>query len=387
MENDSPPPFNVPPPPPPLAPAPPPLLVPPAAKPPRKSRAWMILAIVLFVLLGVSVLFNFGQIFEKLVRFETGSSPMRTRQAGPRLEEFIVEENDASLKIAVVPIEGIISGQFADRGGFSMVDVVKAQLRRAKADRKVKAVVLKVNSPGGEVLASDDIAEALELFQKETGKPVVVSMGSLAASGGYYVAAPCRWIVANELTITGSIGVIMNGLNYRGLMDKVGLRPEVYKSGKFKDMLSGSREPDQITPEERAMIQKLIDQTYGKFKSVVAAGRKYAHEENQKEGRALAADWAEYADGRVLSGQEAYDIGFVDELGNFDDAVSRAKQIAKIRQDANVIEYRQRYDFGDFLGLFGESRSSSRVVKVDWGVELPKLQAGHLYYLWSGYLY
>ena len=347
----------------------------------------MIVAIVLFVLLGVSVLFNFGQIFEKLVRLETGSSPMRTRQAGPRLEEFVVEENDASLKIAVVPIEGIISGQLMDHGGFSMVDVVKAQLRRAKADRKVKAVVLKVNSPGGEVLASDDIAEALELFQKETGKPVVVSMGSLAASGGYYVAAPCRWIVANELTITGSIGVIMNGLNYRGLMDKVGLRPEVYKSGKFKDMLSGSREPDQITPEEHAMIQKLIDETYGKFKSVVAAGRQYAHAENQKEGRALAADWAEYADGRVLSGQEAYDIGFVDELGNFDDAVSRAKQIAKIRQDANVIEYRQRYDFGDFLGLFGESRSSSRVVKVDWGVELPKLQAGHLYYLWSGYLY
>jgi protease-4 len=212
-------------------------------------------------------------------------------------------------------------------------------------------------------------------------------MGSLAASGGYYVAAPCRWIVANELTITGSIGVIMNGLNYRGLMDKVGLRPEVYKSGKFKDMLSGSREPDQITPEERAMIQKLIDQTYGKFKSVVAAGRKSAHEENQKEGRPLVGDWAEYADGRVLSGQEAYNLGFVDELGNFDDAVGRAKQIAKIRQDANVIEYRQRYDFGDFLGLFGESRSSSQVLKVDWGVELPKLQAGHLYYLWSGYLY
>ena len=121
-------------------------------------------------------------------------------------------------------MEGIISGQLADRGGFSMVDVVKAQLRRADDDHKVKAVILKVNSPGGEVLASDEISEAIESFQEETGKPVIVSMGSLAASGGYYVSAPCRWIVANELTITGSIGVIMHGWNYRGLMDKVGLR-------------------------------------------------------------------------------------------------------------------------------------------------------------------
>ncbi len=346
----------------------------------------MVVAIVLFVLLAVSVLFNFGQLFQKLVQFETGGG-LRARYAGPRLEEFVVEDNDASSKIAIIPVEGIISGQLSDRGGFSMVDVVKAQLRRADEDHKVKAVILKVNSPGGEVLASDEISEAIESFQQETGKPVIVSMGSLAASGGYYVSAPCRWIVANELTITGSIGVIMNSINYRGLMDKIGLRPEVFKSGKYKDMLSGSREPDQITPEERAMIQNLIDQTYVKFKSVVADGRKYAHEQNKKEGRVLANDWVDYADGRVLSGTEAYNLGFVDELGNFDDAVDRAKQIANIRNNVNLIEYRQRYDLGDFLGMFGESQSSSRALKVDWGVELPKLQAGHLYYLWSGYLY
>lgn len=346
----------------------------------------MIIAIVLLVLLGVSLLFNFGQLFEKLVRLETGGS-MRGRSAGPRLEEFVVEDNDATSKIAVIPVQGIITGQFSDRGGFSMVDVIKAQLRRATNDRKVKAVILKVDSPGGEVLASDEIANAIEDFQRDAKKPVVVSMGSLAASGGYYVSAPCRWIVANELSITGSIGVIMSGLNYRGLMDKVGLRPEVFKSGKYKDMLSGSREPDQITPEERAMVQNLIDQTFKKFKSVVAEGRQYARDQNQMEGRALASDWTEYADGRVLSGKEAYELGFVDELGNFDDAVDRAKQIANIHADANLIEYRQRYDLGDFLGMFGESQASSRVVKVDLGVELPKLQAGCMYYLWPGYLY
>src|SRR4029450_5729008 len=115
--------------------------------------------------------------------------------------------------------------------------VVEEQFRRAAEDKRVKAVILKVNSPGGEVLASDDIYNIIEKFQNKTQKPVVAAMGSLAASGGYYVSAPCQWIVANEMTITGSIGVILHSFNYRGLMDKVGLRPVVYKSGKLKDML------------------------------------------------------------------------------------------------------------------------------------------------------
>jgi protease-4 len=191
--------------------------------------------------------------------------------------------------------------------------------------------------------------------------------------------------VANELTITGSIGVIMHGLNYRGLMNKVGVRPEVYKSGKFKDMLSGSREPEEVTPEERQMLQALIDQTYEKFKEVVAEGRKQAHEKNEKAGKELARDWMDYADGRVLSGKEAQQLGFVDELGNFDVAAQRAKKIAKVRGGANLIEYRQRYDLSDFLGMFGESQS--RVLKVDVGIELPKLEAGRLYFLSPTYLH
>src|SRR6185436_6979531 len=106
-------------------------------------------------------------------------------------------------------------------------------------------------------------------------------MASVAASGGYYVSAPCRWIVANELTLTGSIGVILHSFNYRGLMDKVGLRPEVYKSGKHKDMLSGGRKDTEIPPEERQMVQNLIDETYAKFKSIVAEGRRQSLEANK----------------------------------------------------------------------------------------------------------
>src|SRR4029077_17430498 len=133
------------------------------------------------------------------------------------------------------------------------------QLKIVGRDHAVKAVLLKVDSPGGEVMASDDISRAISEFQDKYQKPVVAAMGSLAASGGYYVSAPCQWIVANELTMTGSIGVIMSTFNYRGLLDKVGVFPQVYKSGRFKDMLRGSKRPEEIEPEERQMIQAMID--------------------------------------------------------------------------------------------------------------------------------
>lgn len=336
----------------------------------------MILAIILFLLLGVSVLANLGGLFQSFTQL-SGMSGSYQRSGGPRLDEIVLEDNGGAEKIAVIPIEGIISGQLGGRG-YGLVAVVKAQLDRAADDKKVKAVLLKVDSPGGEVLASDEIARAISEFQSHAGKPVIVSMGSLAASGGYYVSAPCEWIVANELTITGSIGVIMHGFNYRGLMDKVGLVPEVYKSGKFKDMLSGSREPGSVSPEERAMVQKLIDETYAKFKGVVAEGRKSAHE-NNPDGQALAADWADYADGRVLSGNEAFKLGFVDQLGTFDDAVGKAEELGGVKKQADLIEYRQRNDLAELFSLFGQTES--RAFKVDLGLDLPKLQAGRMYFL------
>lgn len=339
----------------------------------------MIFALILLVLLGLSVLMNLGQLFESMVRFQ----PTHTRAAGPQLQEVVLESHRTSDKIAVLTIDGIITSM-PQRGGHSLVDVIKAQLKKAREDDKVRAVVLKVDSPGGEVLASDEISELIKKFQADSGKPVVVSMGSLAASGGYYVAAPSQWIVAHEFTITGSIGVIMSTWNYRGLMSKVGVRPFTYKSGRFKDMLSGSREPDEIPPEEREMIQALIDQTYNRFKTVVAEGRKAAHEKNEDEGKALATNWAEFADGRVLSGREAFQLGFVDELGNFEAAVNRAKDLVEIRR-ANLVEYRLRVDFGDLLGLFGQAES--RAVKLDLGFETPKLEAGRLYFLSPTYLH
>ena len=341
--------------------------------------------LLVLLVLGAFVFFNY--VVRDLFKLSTGT---HTRTGGPRLEEVILEDNDSAHKIAVVEVVGIIS-QFSDGGGYNIVDVIKAQLKRAKEDKRIKAVLLKVNSPGGEVLASDDIYRAVAEFQKQSGKPVIASMGSMAASGGYYVSAPCRWIVANDLTITGSIGVIMNSWNYRSLMNKVGVRPQVFKSGRFKDMLSGERDLDNLTDAEKetlkaeeAMINDLIKQTFGKFKGIVAEGREFANSKNGKQGVTLSSDWEDYADGRVLTGSEAFKLGFVDELGDFEAAVKRARTIAGIG-DANLVQFQQRLDLADLFGLFG--KSDAKVLKVDFGLEMPKLEAGRLYFLSPTFLH
>jgi protease-4 len=353
--------------------APPVIQVSRAAPARRRGRGWMFLALALATILGLSLLANFTQLLNGFT--------FRPSVGGPQqrfLEEVTVEYHRSPNKILIIDLVGIILSDPWDRSGHGLVDYVEGQLERAGKDENVRAVILKIDSPGGEVLAADDLSRAITGFQQKHRKPVIASMGSLAASGGYYVAAPCRWIVANELTITGSIGVIMHSYNYRGLMNKVGVRPEVFKSGKFKDMLSGDKAEEDILPEERKMLQDLIDETFIRFKQVVREGREAAREKNQNQGRELAANWEEYADGRILSGKHAYAQGFVDELGNFDTAVERARKLAGI-PGANLIRYQRPFDLGNLFRLFGETES--RTIKVDLGVELPKLQVGRLYFL------
>jgi protease IV len=378
-------------PPPEPSPASPPPLRPPPAPPvfqqpvyqrplPQRSTGtgWKVLGISMTVLFLLAVL---GLFFIGMVG---GDVPLQAHHSpGPRLQETWVKDNKSENKIAVIPVEGVIMSGGAGRG--DLVGTVEKALKQAEEDKRVKAVVLKVNSPGGEVLASDDIYNLIAQFQRNTTKPVVASMGSLAASGGYYVSAPCQWIVANELTITGSIGVIMHGYNFRGLMDKVGVRPEVFKSGKFKDMLSPDKREEDITAEERELVQSMVNETFDKFKSIISEGRGNAAKKNGTSadaGKALADNWQQYADGRILSGKEALRLGFVDELGNLDTAVARARKLAKIA-DANVIEYQPVFDLSDIFGFLGQSsKSEARTLKIDMGIDMPKLQLGRLYFLY-----
>jgi protease-4 len=296
-----------------------------------------------------------------------------------QLHEMVIEEAEGVReKIAVITLDGVIFDQPDQWTGIGLVRSLRDQLDRAGDEERVRAVILKIDSPGGEVLASDEIYKLIQDFQERSGKPVIASMGSLAASGGYYVAAPCRWIVANELTITGSIGVIMSSYNWRGLLDKVGVAPQVFKSGRFKDMLSPDKLPSEISEEEKRMIQDLIDDTYKKFRDVVAEGRAAAAKANAGAGRKLVDGWRDYADGRVFSGKQAHDLGFVDELGNFDVAVERALTLAGI-DDASLVQYVMPPTFGDFFRIFGKTEAPK--LTIDLGVELPRLLPGYLYFV------
>jgi len=294
------------------------------------------------------------------------------------VEVITLRNNKSDNKIAVIDLSGLIASFSVDASGNNMVESIRRQFKWAREDDKVKAVLFRINSPGGEVLASDHIYEIIRDFQDKCDKPVVAVMGALAASGGYYVAAPCNWIVAHELTITGSIGVIMQGYNLRNLMDKVGVRPMVFKSGKHKDMLSYDKREEDITPEERRMVQDLIDETFGRFKKIVSEGRKLENRNEPSDGKALDDDWEDYADGRILSGTQALGQGFVDELGDLDTATDQALSLAGIL-DADLIQYRQPINLANLFQLFG--KSEAKEIKIDLGVNLPKLKAGRLYFL------
>lgn len=334
----------------------------------------MVFALVLLVLLGFSLVGNLSSLLGSVL-----SGSVVTPRAVIPLQEVIVEDNDAREKIAIVDIEGIIAGGYLDAGDGGLVEVVAEQLRRAEKDERVKAVVLRVNSPGGEVLASDEIASTVREFQERTGKPIVASLDGVAASGGYYVAVPARWIVANEMTITGSIGVIMHAYNYRGLLDKVGVRPEVLKSGRFKDMLRGDKAESEITREETDMMQALINETYARFSNVVTRGRAASQEKNSGAGRTLSAEWTTFADGRILTGTQAHAHGFVDELGNFKTAVTRARKLAGV-SEANLVKYKLPQSLFSVLSLLGQARAQT--VKLDLGLEIPKVKAGQPYFLY-----
>ena len=331
--------------------------------------------------LGGALMCLAGMIFAKSDLNWTHHHATRSPGAA-ELHEVVVRDSPFEDKVAIIDLQGVITGEVIPDIGSSIVELVSDQLERAAVE-DVAAVVLRVDSPGGEVLASDEIYLLIERFQKEHDIPVVASMGSLAASGGYYVSAPCRWIVANELTMTGSIGVIFHNYNYRALMDKVGVRPDITKSGKLKDMMSGEKLPEEVLPEERAIVQGMINESFARFKDIIRVGRNRAAELNQKDGiadgRRLASNWTDYADGRILSGHQARDLGLVDELGNFEVALDRALRLAGL-DGAKLVSYQPQFHFPGFLSLLGQARSGS--VKVDLGLPLTsRLPEGRLYFM------
>jgi protease-4 len=322
--------------PPPWAAAP----VPPPAPPPRDRLALAVVAVV------------FGGLFLVLLGF-LGLAYTAVKGESPRLA--------SGPRIGVLELEGTIG---ADRTGVHSQDVLK-QIRRFLEDDGMKAVVVRVDSPGGSVAPSQEIYDEIgKLAEKKT---VVCSLGDIAASGGFYVALACPTIVAEPGTLTGSIGVITQFPNLTGLAERLDVRVETITSGKLKDAGNPFRD---MTAEDRGYWQSLVNQVYEQFVRAVVDSRQLAEEDVRR-----------IADGRVITGEQAKELGLVDELGNFHDAVDLAKAQADLKGTPNLVypaDERARF-LEDLLG--GAVRGVARAVKAELAAEGVRADRPGVYYL------
>ena len=258
--------------------------------------------------------------------------------------EFGVED-----RVALIRIEGVILDSREAVG----------ELKQFGDNPSVKSIVLRIDSPGGGVVPSQEIHDAVRRVRNKTNKAVVASMGTVAASGGYYIAVATDRIMANPGTLTGSIGVIMETANLEGLLQKLGVEGVVVKSGRYKDVGSPLR---KMTDEERNVLQSVMDDVHDQFIEAVAEGRSIE-----------LAEAREVADGRVFTGRQARDLRLVDELGDLDDAIQLAADLGGIEGEPNVVEPKRRFSVRELL----ESKLGTVLPKFDWqpGVNLKYLMA------------
>ncbi|GAB4480927.1 MAG: hypothetical protein Kow00124_28130 [Anaerolineae bacterium] len=278
----------------------------PAPAPRRGGLTW------LWVLIGIAAVVLIPTLICGALGFGLVAASMGGTSAGTALVP----------SVALIPVEGTITSTgVASVAGAAVSGVIIDQIERAEADPNIRAIVLRINSPGGEVVASDEIYHALTLVDK----PIVVSMGSLAASGGYYIAAAADYIFATPHTFTGSIGVISRFVTVEELLDEYGVEVTVVSSGDVKDFGSFYRD---VTPEEAAYWQDIIDEAYEGFVQIVAEGRGLDPEQVRS-----------FADGRIITGLQALDLGLVDEIGYLPDAIAYAGELGGIEGEPNVVEY------------------------------------------------
>ncbi|UVT15501.1 MAG: signal peptide peptidase SppA [Nitrospira sp.] len=252
-------------------------------------------------------------------------------------------------RIALIRVEGVILDSQTTVG----------ELKRFSENPSIKAIVLRIDTPGGGVVPSQEIYDAVKRVRSKSNKAVIASMGSVAASGGYYIAAATDRIVANPGTLTGSIGVIMETANVEGLLQKIGVEGVVIKSGKYKDVGSPLR---KMSAEERALLQAVMDDVHKQFIEAVAEGRSM----ELRTAQALA-------DGRIFTGRQAKDAKLVDELGDLEDAIQLAAEVVGIEGEPKVVEPRRRFSLREIL----DSKLSTMFPKLDIqpGVSLKYLMA------------
>ncbi|CEG28212.1 signal peptide peptidase SppA [Bacillus sp. B-jedd] len=303
------------------------------------GKRWAALGIAIG-LFFVSVVINFLSIFAKN-GIESDFSDFFA--AGPNYTEEMMEEGNPLKKIVVLDVDGVIQ----DTGEASFLEsptynhkIFMDKLEGAGGDASVKGIVIRVNSPGGGVVESAEIHDKIVEIKKKTKKPIFVSMGSMAASGGYYISAPADKIYASPETLTGSLGVIMQGVNYEGLAKKYGVEFMTIKSGPYKDIMSPTRE---MTDDEKKILQDMINNSYQGFVKVIADGRKMPAEQVRK-----------LADGRIYDGRQAKELGLIDGFGYLDDVISLMKKDKKLG-DATVVRYTDGMGFGSLFSMKAKS--------------------------------
>lgn len=322
-----------------------------------KKVIFWIVGIAIALVLQVSLFFNLvlvGALFG-----HSGPTPRKP------FEEIAVEgQLGTDRKVVIIYLDGLISFNGDGGAGESMVESLVDQLRQARKDKSVAAVVLNIDSPGGEITASDALYE--EIKRCDQVKPVIAYMNSVAASGAYYAAMGAHYIVTNELCLTGSIGVMLQTINYQKLADLVGVETVTFKSGKMKDLLNPAR---PMTEEEKTYIQGMIMESYEKFLGIVAKGRNL--DENMLREK--------LADGRVMSGRVAVEEKLADEAGYLRDAIAKARQLANLRDNAPVVRYATPFHLGQLFRIFGKAPAAG--LRLQIGPESLKLETGKFYYL------
>ena len=324
------------------------------------------LPLFLFVALGLSL---FGNLLLLAALGSHGSGPATALLEKKFSETALVPGHGTTDKIALIRLDGLITYGLGFKGNGSMVDDLKEAFQQAANDPRVKAVILSVDSPGGEVTAGDTLHHALAALRAK--KPVVVFMNSIGTSAAYYIACASSWIMCSDTTFTGSIGVIISTLNYKELFGKIGLQAVIFKSGQFKDALNGARD---LTQEEKSYFQGLVMQTYERFLGIVSEARKLDPSQ-LREG---------VADGRVLSGKDAYAAKLVDQLGYVEDAYEKARTLGNA-PGAEVVHYERKHGLGRLLRFLEDSEKNDLRIDLNLAPGGAKLESGRLYLLPSFY--
>jgi len=326
-------------------------------------RGVLAVRICFVAFLALGFLVCSGCIKPKITLFPDGTEP---------LKEFTLQGSGKE-KILVIPISGFISDSPKELLLYrksSLVQEIVSQLKRAEKDKDIKAVILKIDSPGGTVTASDMLYHEITKYRERSGAKVVVVMMGVAASGGYYIALPADFIFAHPTSITGSIGVVFLRPNVTGLIGKIGLEIGIDKSGKNKDMGSPFRRP---TEEEQEIVQNLIDDLAGRFITLVVNHRKLNGEQK-----------ANISSARIYTAADALRLGLVDQIGYLDDAIKKTTSIAGLPENAKVVVYRRtEYPDDNVYNTFSSKPAAPEISLIDPGLieSILPLRSG-FYYLW-----